>query len=664
MKSRGESSAAAGEPTPARRFRSRRFRFLGLDVQDIIKYFFGGNASIAIVILILICVFLIREAYSFFPSHHHRLQVYRQAGLEYVDYLVVQTDQHKKVVSHLYQAAQAEISASGLEQERILEAHAAALRGIHEEFIHEHERIASLAEWQEEQAARGNVAAAEKAAAQLEPLRADLLQRATAYVEGKSPLRKLRLVDKLSDEEWVPVRDSILLALSGSEDVTPELQAVIDRRDENLAVARERYAPLLAVASEADASREPMTKLWEELRSVAEKAKAEAVAFENAPARRAALLSFAERASDPAEKAKKQALADAVKLEAPDYASLCAPLYASTTRAQEAAATLTGGLGSALAQLPEPVSELAAEQMERARAEAAALDELAREIQPKVTEWRHDKPYGMGRSIVAFFTGKNWVTNSSWHDFYGIVPLFVGSLLISIVAIFVSVPFSIGAAIYVNQIAGPHEQAFIKPVIEFIGAIPSIVLGFFGIVVLGAFLENVSQYEWLQWVPGFPMASRLNILNAGLLLAFMAVPTIFTLAEDALNNVPKAFSEGSLAMGATKMQTVIGVVVPTAVSGIVAAVLLGFGRIIGETMVVLLVAGNKIAIPDFSAGLGVITQPAHTMTGIVAQEVGEVSAGSLHWRALFLVGVILFLIALVINVLAQRVIHRFQKVQG
>lgn len=152
------------------------------------------------------------------------------------------------------------------------------------------------------------------------------------------------------------------------------------------------------------------------------------------------------------------------------------------------------------------------------------------------------------------------------------------------------------------------------------------------------------------------------MLNAGLLLAFMAIPTIFTLAEDAINNVPHAFTESSFALGATKLQTVFRVILPTALSGIIAAILLGFGRIIGETMVVLLVAGNKIQIPDFNAGLGVIAQPAHTMTGIIAQELGEVERGSLHWRALFMVGMVLFVISLIINYIAQWVVKRFHKV--
>ena len=137
------------------------------------------------------------------------------------------------------------------------------------------------------------------------------------------------------------------------------------------------------------------------------------------------------------------------------------------------------------------------------------------------------------------------------------------------------------------------------------------------------------------------------------------VPTIFTLAEDALNNVPKSYRDASLALGSSRLQTILKVIVPTALSGIIAAILLGFGRIIGETMVVLLVAGNKIAMPEFSEGLGVFMEPTHTMTGIIAQETGEVEQGSLHWRALFMVGMVLFSISLLLNSLSQQLVKRF-----
>jgi len=218
----------------------------------------------------------------------------------------------------------------------------------------------------------------------------------------------------------------------------------------------------------------------------------------------------------------------------------------------------------------------------------------------------------------------------------------------------------VGAAIYVNQLASPTEQRFIKPCIEFIAAFPSVVLGFFGIVFLGEHLRALSQVPWLSWVPGFPIAERLNVLTAGCLLALLAVPTVFTLAEDALNNVPRAFREASFALGATRLQTIVKITVPAALSGIVSAVLLGFGRVIGETMVVLLCAGNRIAIPDFSEGLAAFTQPVHTMTGIIAQEMGEVVRGSIHYRALFVVGIALFFLSLAINFVAQKIVRKYR----
>jgi phosphate transport system permease protein len=233
-------------------------------------------------------------------------------------------------------------------------------------------------------------------------------------------------------------------------------------------------------------------------------------------------------------------------------------------------------------------------------------------------------------------------------------------LMVSLVALALAVPLGIGAAIYVNQIATQREQKLIKPCIEFISAFPSVVLGFFGIAILGEALRTLSQQEWLSWVPGFPYNERLNILTAGCLLGLIAVPTIFTLAEDALNNVPRAFKEASFALGASRLQTILKIIVPASLSGIISAVLLGLGRVIGETMVVLLCAGNRIAIPDFTRGLAVFTDPVHTMTGIIAQEMGEVGPGSIHWRALFMVGLVLFALSLIINYLAQGIVRRYR----
>ncbi|MBI2510926.1 MAG: phosphate ABC transporter permease subunit PstC [Opitutae bacterium] len=278
----------------------------------------------------------------------------------------------------------------------------------------------------------------------------------------------------------------------------------------------------------------------------------------------------------------------------------------------------------------------------------------------RMAAWDQLKPVSAMESLTAFAFGRDWITASFWQDWYGVLPLFFGSLLISAIALVIAIPLGIAAAVYISQVARPAEQRFIKPTIEFVSAIPSVVLGFFGIAVLGESLRKLSQLPALDWVPGFPFSERLNATTAACLLALMAVPTIFSLAEDALNNVPRSFKEASLALGSTRLQTIVHIIVPSALSGIMAAILLGLGRVIGETMVVLLCAGNRIQTPDFTAGLGAAFQPVHTMTGIIAQEMGEVVRGSLHYRALFMVGVVLFLISLLINWLAQKIVRRYR----
>lgn len=279
----------------------------------------------------------------------------------------------------------------------------------------------------------------------------------------------------------------------------------------------------------------------------------------------------------------------------------------------------------------------------------------------KLADWDPNKPVSIWHALGSFLTGKNWTTASDQQDWYGLLPLFTGSLLISSIALFFAVPFGVGTAIYVNQIASSTERDLIKPYIEFISAIPSVVIGFFGVVVFGEAIRLLSQIDALHWMPFFPIQERLNAFTAGCLLALMAIPTIFTLAEDAINNIPRHFKEASLAIGASPLQTSLRVIVPTALSGIISAIMLGFGRVIGETMVVLLCAGNRIKIPDFTAGPGVFFEPVHTMTGIIAQEMGEVVHGSLHYRALFMVGIVLFFASLLINYGAQWVVKKYSK---
>ena len=352
--------------------------------------------------------------------------------------------------------------------------------------------------------------------------------------------------------------------------------------------------------------------------------------------------------------------ADAIQIEVLDFKAEIQPLLALRPQIAAANAAQVAAM-KALVEAPPKFTEAELiRQMGRFQEFVAGYFREMEATAQRMAAWDKDKPIGWWESFTAFAFGREWVTASFWQDWYGVIPLFTGSLLISFLALLIALPLGVAAAIYVNQVARPVEQKIIKPYIEFISAIPSVVLGFFGIAMLGESLRRLSQWPTLDWVPGFPMAERLNATTAACLLALMAIPTIFSLAEDAINNVPRSFKEASLALGATRLQTILRIIVPAALSGIMAAILLGFGRVVGETMVVLLCAGNRIQIPDLSAGVGVIFQPVHTMTGIIAQEMGEVVRNSIHYRALFMVGVVLFLISFLINWLAQKIVRRYR----
>ncbi|MGI8819939.1 MAG: phosphate ABC transporter permease subunit PstC [Chthoniobacterales bacterium] len=330
------------------------------------------------------------------------------------------------------------------------------------------------------------------------------------------------------------------------------------------------------------------------------------------------------------------------------------PLFDAASRA--ASATIT----QLVATAPEMPAPFAQQRLARWKKEArAAAADLPRTTD-RLRAWSAGAPVPWYRAISSFLFGHDWITASFWQDWYGIRPLLVGSIMVSFVALVLAVPLGVSSAIYVSEIASRAEKRLIKPYIEFISAIPSVVLGFFGIAVVGQAVRAMSQLPIFSWVSFFPISERLNVFTAGCLLALMAVPTIFTLAEDALRNVPRGFKEASYALGANRLQTIARVLVPASLSGIVSAILLGLGRVIGETMVVLLCAGNRIEIPDFTQGLGAFFQPVHTMTGIIAQEMGEVVRGSMHYRALFMVGLVLFTITLLINYLAQKLVARYR----
>jgi phosphate transport system permease protein len=355
-----------------------------------------------------------------------------------------------------------------------------------------------------------------------------------------------------------------------------------------------------------------------------------------------------------------EASAAAAATPAGNEAEQLAALRSATDKFAQIADSMKAQINELLAAPPALTSAKEGKAFAKWKAEVEDYLKQLPAVVEKLRAWDPNKPVPAYRAITSFLFGTQWITASFWQDWYGIIPLFVGSLMVSIVALLIAVPLGVCGAIYVSEVASPIEKSLIKPYIEFISAIPSVVLGFFGIAVLGETIRAISRASFMQWVPFFPISERLNVFTAGCLLALMAVPTIFTLAEDALRNVPRGFKEASYALGANRLQTILRVLVPASLSGIVSAVLLGLGRVIGETMVVLLCAGNRIAIPDFTQGLGAFFQPVHTMTGIIAQEMGEVVRGSIHYRALFMVGLVLFAITLAINYGAQKLVMRYR----
>jgi len=247
---------------------------------------------------------------------------------------------------------------------------------------------------------------------------------------------------------------------------------------------------------------------------------------------------------------------------------------------------------------------------------------------------------GAFRELSIFeFLGSRWYPI---EGMYGLTPLLVGSFLVTAVAIVIAVPLGLATAVFLAEFAPTWLNEILKPLIEVLAGIPSIVLGFFGWLVVAPLVQRM----------GAP--SGLTAFTGALILAYMTLPTIISITEDALYAVPKEYRDGSLAIGATQWQTIWRVVIPAARSGIVIAIMLGLGRAIGETMLVLLVTGNAANIPEF--GFGMMFQPVRTMTATIAAEMGEVAQGSLHYSVLFAIGIVLFLITFVINSLATRLV--------
>jgi phosphate transport system permease protein len=239
--------------------------------------------------------------------------------------------------------------------------------------------------------------------------------------------------------------------------------------------------------------------------------------------------------------------------------------------------------------------------------------------------------------------GSRWMPVSFEKESFGLLPLITGSLLVTFLATIIAVPFGVCGAVYISEVASAAEREIFKPFIELLAGIPSVVIGFFGLVVLAPIVKEV-----------FHLYSGLTALTGALLLALMAIPTIISISEDAITSVPKSYKEASAALGASKLQTIWKVTVPAALSGIIAAIMLGMGRVIGETMAVMMVTGNAAIITASPV------ESVRTMTATIAAEMGEVPFGSDHYRALFWVGIVLLMATFTLNMVSHRVLKKYQ----
>ena len=253
-------------------------------------------------------------------------------------------------------------------------------------------------------------------------------------------------------------------------------------------------------------------------------------------------------------------------------------------------------------------------------------------------------PFFFEISLFDFLSGNEWFPSSFKDPRFGALPLITGSFLVVITAVVIAVPISIVCAIYIAEIADTRLREIVKPTIEILAGIPSIVYGFIALVLLSEIVHNV-----------FNTSYRLNALNGALILSVMILPTIISIAEDSIVAVPREFKEASLALGATRWETLRKVTLPAARSGITVGVMLGLGRAVGETMAILMATGNSPVVT-----LSLLSS-VETMTAVIAIEMGEVVFGSLHYHALFAIGLLLFIITFAINLVVDYAVHRNER---
>jgi len=247
-------------------------------------------------------------------------------------------------------------------------------------------------------------------------------------------------------------------------------------------------------------------------------------------------------------------------------------------------------------------------------------------------------------SISSFFLETVWNPSAYEKPSYGILSMLVSTFMVTLGAMIIAVPLGISTACYISELASPKVRKILKSAIEILAGVPSVAIGFLGIVLVGPLIARI-----------FNLTCGLNALTGSILLAVMALPTIISISEDAMRAVSMELKEASFALGANKWETLLRVTIPSSISGIISATLLGIGRVIGETMTILMATGNALAFPNS------FFDSVRTMTATIAMELGEVPHGSIHYYALFAIGVVLFLLSLGVNIFVELVTTKHQR---
>lgn len=255
--------------------------------------------------------------------------------------------------------------------------------------------------------------------------------------------------------------------------------------------------------------------------------------------------------------------------------------------------------------------------------------------------------------IISIVTGKDWYISPEGRSQFELGPYIFGSFLVSIVALFIAAPIGIFSAIYVSRFSSEKERGRLKQFFDFSSTIPTVLIGFFGLRILGDLIVDISNWPIISSIPGFPLYEHLNIFTASCLLALMMVPTIYYVSEIGLRRLPKTIEDASLALGASDIQTIQKIFLPTAFPSFLTAIIVGYSRAIGETMIVLLCLGNSVNLPSWSENPPFIFQTTQTITGLIAQEMGEAPKDSLHLHALMSAACFLLIITIALNILAR-----------